>query len=662
LQLLIDGWTKSLYNLPFLLVLVLDHPHPLHDSTPHEQESEWLRWLRQVAAPYASRTFPTLHVGSLRRHAVEALLSAESAAYATELHSLTAGVPALLRELLRHWEQQGLAHQQPAGRWHLDAHSLEILPGALYERTIEAPLHACAARAQALGFDVTAEILLDWLNYAVWEGDAFTDEALAQAVGQAGDALEDFRELLDEVLTRSEDDPQSETLLVELDDLIILPTAELDRPQRGLVRYRFDPPLLARILYWRQSDPERTQRGPRYIQALTDAYHPFAVQIAPLLIDLAQRLGRHADAARFQELIAPPADLDRAQLLLATLRTLATDPPGQQHFVRTVLDFFDTFNRKAHPRPFIPLLEEAANYAHTLQQTHNQARLLTNLGLVYTDLGEMARALTLHNQALLLMRQVGNIQGEAYNLTYLGNIYSKWEEKAQALTLHNQALPLMRQASDLSGEAYALTNLGLVYADLHKMDQALRLHNQALALRRQVGDIGGEAYTLTNLGTVYAYLGEMDQALLLHNQALALRRQVGDITGEADALTNLGLTYSQVGQNEQALALHNQALLLMRQIGDIGGEAATLYNLGYVYANLEKKEQALALFNQALPLVRQVGDINREARALGSMGNIYLDLEKKEQALALFNQALPLMRQVNDIGGEASILAGLANS
>jgi CHAT domain-containing protein len=80
------------------------------------------------------------------------------------------------------------------------------------------------------------------------------------------------------------------------------------------------------------------------------------------------------------------------------------------------------------------------------------------------------------------------------------------------LDYYNQALPLLRQLGDISGEATTLNNIGRVYDDLGDKQTALDHYNQALPLLRQVGDISREANTLGNLALLKRSQGKLTEA------------------------------------------------------------------------------------------------------------------------------------------------------
>ncbi|UWU50260.1 Tetratricopeptide repeat-containing protein [Limnospira platensis C1] len=78
-------------------------------------------------------------------------------------------------------------------------------------------------------------------------------------------------------------------------------------------------------------------------------------------------------------------------------------------------------------------------------------------------------------------------------------MYDSLGEKQTALDYYNQALPLLRAVGDRGGEATTLNNIGAVYSDLGEKQTALDYYNQALPLFRAVGDRGGKLLLSTIL-------------------------------------------------------------------------------------------------------------------------------------------------------------------
>ncbi|MDF5729968.1 MAG: tetratricopeptide repeat protein, partial [Rhizonema sp. PD38] len=209
-------------------------------------------------------------------------------------------------------------------------------------------------------------------------------------------------------------------------------------------------------------------------------------------------------------------------------------------------------------------------------------------------------------EALQLWQQLNDLAKQAITLNNIGLVYSDLGDLQKALEYYNQALPLRRAVGDKSEEATTLTNIGVVYDALGEKPKALEYYNQALLLFRAVGNKSGEAVILTSIGGVYSDEGEKQRALEYYNQALPLRRAVGNKSGEAVTLTNIGLVYDDLGEKQKALEYYNQALPLRRAVGYKFGEAVTLSNVAYIKRNIGNFQQALTQIQAAVNIIENL--------------------------------------------------------
>jgi tetratricopeptide (TPR) repeat protein len=285
-----------------------------------------------------------------------------------------------------------------------------------------------------------------------------------------------------------------------------------------------------------------------------------------------------------------------------------------------------------------------------------EASTLNNIGSVWDALGEKRKALEYYDQALLLIQALGDKNGEATTLNNIGSVWDALGEKRMALDFFDQALPLLRAVGDKRGEASTLNNIGLVWDALGEKRKALDFYDQALPLLRAVGDKRGEATTLNNIGLVWDDLGEKRKALDFYDQALPLYRAVGDKRGEATTLNNIGSVWDALGEKRKALDFYDRALPLFRAVGDKRGEATTLNNIGRVWDALGEKRKALDFYDRALPILRAVGDKRGEATTLNNIGRVWDALGEKRKALDFYDRALPISRAVGDKRGEATTL------
>ena len=254
--------------------------------------------------------------------------------------------------------------------------------------------------------------------------------------------------------------------------------------------------------------------------------------------------------------------------------------------------------------------------------------------------GRGQEALDLWEEALVIIRAIGDRTGEGTTLNNIGAVYRSQGQYGLALEQYQQALAIRREVGDRAGEGTTLNNIGEVYRSQGQYGLALEQYQQALAILREVGNRAGEGATLNNISLVYHSQGQYGLALEQYQQALAIRREVGDRAGEGTMLNNIGLVYHNQGQYGLALEQYQQALAIIREVGNRAGEGTTLNNIGGVYHSQGQYGLALEQYQQALAIRREVGDHAGEGTTLSNIGRLYVDTNDLDRAASFFQQSL----------------------
>lgn len=435
---LFKAWAKAIRSKPWpvLLLLEYDYPQPFTAPTSEAESDERLTWLRQrCGAPYFLAE--ACYLAHLQLHEIAALLLPGSQQYAHDLFLMSEGIPERLHDLLYAWRRQGAAHEKVPGYWEIAWVPTTLEPFLADEPFLHKPLldiftqslvHS-AALVTELGYeDLNAEKLREWLNHAVWEGDAFHDQALALAVGWQDDAFNDFLTIVDEALCQSAQHPHG--LLAEIAESIELSYG--DNQTRHLTRYRFVQPMVAVLLRQRQSPQERLRYGEAYAQALAAVYAPHHERILETLATIYQSLGLTHLAADYRQRWHMLLYLAQEAAAITELLPLAQDEGVQRSLIRRILNFFSDAYHRLHPGQLLPWLQAALAFSRHLHDQWHESIILHNIGAVYAALGEKQEALRYYNQALPFYRAVGDRRGEASTLNNLAHVYDELGDLAQA--------------------------------------------------------------------------------------------------------------------------------------------------------------------------------------------------------------------------------------
>ncbi|MDY0130770.1 MAG: tetratricopeptide repeat protein, partial [Methanosarcina vacuolata] len=265
------------------------------------------------------------------------------------------------------------------------------------------------------------------------------------------------------------------------------------------------------------------------------------------------------------------------------------------------------------PRTLIEIYEKLLPRDHfkdepILMDKHVHGDVLGNLGLAYSDLGEIRKAIGYYEQALKISRELKDRRREGVALGNLGLAYRYLWETRKAIGYYEQALKISREIGDKYVGCIVLGNLGSAYSDLGETRKAIGYYEQTLIIYREIGDRRGEGTVLGNLGNIHNDLGDPRKAIEYYEQALKISREIRDRRGEGNHLGNLGLAYSDRGEARKAIEYCEQALKISMEIGDRCGESADLGNLGLAYSYLGETRKAIEYYEQALKISREIGD------------------------------------------------------
>jgi tetratricopeptide (TPR) repeat protein len=210
--------------------------------------------------------------------------------------------------------------------------------------------------------------------------------------------------------------------------------------------------------------------------------------------------------------------------------------------------------------------------------TQEKGRLLTILGYSQQALGQIDRAIDLHQEALEIANRAGDRPCEIANLNHLSRIAIGQKDYPQAISYSQRALILARQTGDKLGEANALTNVG--YSEVlaaHAIDlmdedvyeQNISYLDRGLKLAETLDDKQSLALGYHSLGLAYLTIQQSEQAIEYLQLGTKAAQAVGDLY-----LQGLNLTY--LGEAHHSLAKHKTAIfyscLAMYQLHQIGAK------------------------------------------------------------------------------------------
>ncbi len=207
--------------------------------------------------------------------------------------------------------------------------------------------------------------------------------------------------------------------------------------------------------------------------------------------------------------------------------------------------------------------------------TQEKGRLLTILGYSQRTLGQIDRAISLHQEALEIANQAGDRPCEIANFNHLSRIAIGQKDYAQAINYSQRALILARQTGDKLGEANALTNIG--YAEVlaaHSIDrldpdiyeQNISYLDRGLKLAETLGDKQSLALCYHSLGLAYLTIQAPEKAIEYLQQGTKAAQAVGDVYLQGLNLTYLAEAHHSIAKSETAVFHSCLAMYQLYQI------------------------------------------------------------------------------------------------
>jgi putative nucleotidyltransferase with HDIG domain len=182
-----------------------------------------------------------------------------------------------------------------------------------------------------------------------------------------------------------------------------------------------------------------------------------------------------------------------------------------------------------------------------------------NMGVLANIRGDLAEALTHYENALSAYEAIGHRSPLARVLNNLGMVYTDLAEYERAYEALERALNISRSIGDLATEGIIHANRTELFLAQENLSAARTSCDDAYELASQTRDDNLKTDVLKCYGIIYRETGKPHLAESHLQQAIALASDLGNPLIEAEAHRELSLVYRQSDRNREALAELNRA-------------------------------------------------------------------------------------------------------
>jgi predicted ATPase/class 3 adenylate cyclase len=369
------------------------------------------------------------------------------------------------------------------------------------------------------------------------------------------------------------------------------------------------------------------------VQALVGQYerateeYQAALEAGGMALSTEQRARIQRKAAMIFE---KRGDYDVAlERLLAASATLETDPAGRtsRQMVRVLSDLGSVHMRKGDYQEAIRLGKQALDVLDRLAEDHetltSEGWVYTNLGVVYTVLGDYRRAEGFYSRGLRAREQAGDLHGIVLSHNNLGTLARLQGDYERALAAYQRCLEMARRIGYAYFVAMAYNNMGICYQGMGRYAEAIARYQDSLAIREEIGDRAGIASCYTDLGIAYHHLGEYDRAREYHHSSLKIHQATGHTLEVANSLINIAAVQVEQGDYRAAIADARRAVDVLESLGSkvILSEAHAILAQAYLAAG--KLDAALRRGERALRVAEETGSHYDDGVAHHVLGRVY---------------------------------------
>lgn len=283
------------------------------------------------------------------------------------------------------------------------------------------------------------------------------------------------------------------------------------------------------------------------------------------------------------------------------------------------------------------------------------------LSLVYRDLSQYDKSLSMAGKLVALNNEAKDSVGLADIYNHLGGIYIRLNQYDSATFWYEKAIEIRFAMNDSVKIADSYSNMGKIAREQSSFDDAIDYYKKALGIYTVLKMRQKEAYTRLLLGGTYWASKQYQKAL---QEYLITQRRYEAMNNKpqvASVLKNIGLIYRDIGNIDKAVEYHQQSLEIYRQTDNQLMIGIAINILGGDYWSAGNFNQALDTYHKALDVRKKLGNKTHIAGSYNNVALAYKSLQNNDSAMINYGRALDIYKELNDRQNEAAIYNNIGN-
>lgn len=256
---------------------------------------------------------------------------------------------------------------------------------------------------------------------------------------------------------------------------------------------------------------------------------------------------------------------------------------------------------------------------------NEEAKILTNIGVMYVSLSDFQLALEYYSKALTIHEELDNKQWIAIITGNIGIAYRGLADYPRALEYQFKALAEHEKLGMEADVARVTSNIGNIYENLADYSKALEYQFKALVIHEKLNNKAGVALVMGNIGTVYEMLADYPRALEYWFKALAEHNQLGNLANSAIMWNCIGNVYLALADCPNAFRFFFLALAEFEKLGLQLEVSRVTYLIGNAFFAVSDFQNALKNYFHALSILEKLGNKAEIVCVIINLGSLYSD-------------------------------------
>lgn len=311
------------------------------------------------------------------------------------------------------------------------------------------------------------------------------------------------------------------------------------------------------------------------------------------------------------------------------------DPQNATAFLRAGILYI----RKQDSTTASPTLDRAESLYEALGNVEGRTEVLYWRGVLLTDTGKLADALTPLQKALELSETTGNESQKINALLQLSRVSYGQGNTSKAQEYANGALSFAQSRGLDNLATSALLDIGNAYNASGDYSQAEEIFKRALDVAQRNDAKRLEAKSKLNLGSVYMQQLRTDEALPLIQQALTFFSAANYRKDVSFCLTYLGRGFRRKGDYVAARRAFDQKLETGRESGNNAQMASAYAEIGMLLSKQELYAEALKNYDASLAINKDSGDLLNMTYSYMNRASLFWHLGRNDEAEASLAEA-----------------------